>query len=147
MGVRLTDGQVVKTEGATLRVLHTPGHANDHAALVLEEEQAMFTGDNVLGTGTPVFRDLPLYLQSLQRMQSERPTVLYTSHGPMVSDGEALIAEYIEHRDARVRQVQEKLMSVNGAWCTAEEITRRIYTTHPEHLVQAAIGNTLQALR
>jgi len=28
-----------------------------------------------------------------------------------------------------------------------QEITRAIYTTHPEHLVLAAIGNTAQALR
>ena len=80
----LLDGEVVGTEGATLRILHTPGHANDHVALILEEERAMFTADNVLGTGTPVFRDLPLYLDSLHRMQAEHPTRLYTSHGPVV---------------------------------------------------------------
>ena len=52
------EGDVVETEGATLRALHTPGHAPDHLCFVLEQEQAIFTGDNVLGVGTTVILSL-----------------------------------------------------------------------------------------
>jgi len=144
--VPLGHGDTVKTEGATLRAIHTPGHANDHLVLMLEEEEAMFTGDNVLGTGTPVFRNLPQYLDSLRVMKAEHPSSLYTSHGPVVRDGEALIEEYIQHRMVRVNQVRGVLEAA-AVPMDAEEITRAIYTTHPEHLVLAAIGNTAQALR
>ena len=145
--VPLTDGEILSTEGATLRAIHTPGHASDHICLVLEEERAIFTGDNVLGTGTPVFRDLPLYLGSLRRILAEKPQNLYTSHGPLVSDGAKLINEYIEHRMARVLQVRQVLASGEG-WMSAEEITREIYhpDVYPENLIVAAIGNTVQAL-
>lgn len=45
----LEDGQELSVEGATVTAVHTPGHTTDHLCLLLKEEQALFTGDNVLG--------------------------------------------------------------------------------------------------
>lgn len=77
------DGQIFKTEGATMRAFHCPGHTTDHMAFVLEEENAMFTGDNVLGHGTAVFEDLAVYLDSLSRMREQFHGRAYPGHvGP-----------------------------------------------------------------
>ena len=80
------DRQTFKTEGAKLRAFHCPGHTTDHMAFVLEEENAMFTGDNVLGHGTAVFEDLAVYLDSLSRMREQFYGRAYPGHvGPLLS--------------------------------------------------------------
>jgi glyoxylase-like metal-dependent hydrolase (beta-lactamase superfamily II) len=44
--VDIEDGQVFSVEGATLKAYHTPGHTVDHMMFVLEEEDAIITGDS-----------------------------------------------------------------------------------------------------
>jgi glyoxylase-like metal-dependent hydrolase (beta-lactamase superfamily II) len=98
----LADGAVIETKGATLRGVFTPGHAPDHLCFMLEEEQALFSGDNVLGVGTTVIPnasgDLGDYLRSLETLLAERPRRIYPAHGPAIEDAVGKIREYIEHR-------------------------------------------------
>lgn len=68
----LVDDEVVTmAEGATLRVMITPGHASDHVALWLDEEDAIFTGDHVLGYGTTSVMDMSSYMTSIYRMRGQ----------------------------------------------------------------------------
>ena len=135
----LADDAVVRTEGATLRALHTPGHACDHLCFVLEEERAIFSGDNVLGVGTTVIPaqggDLLDYMNSLDSMLAERPSVIYPAHGPRIPDGEAKIREYIDHRKQRERQILEAL---GTGLSLVSELVKRIYAAYPEALHAAA---------
>uniref|UniRef100_A0A7S3PLG6 Metallo-beta-lactamase domain-containing protein n=1 Tax=Aplanochytrium stocchinoi TaxID=215587 RepID=A0A7S3PLG6_9STRA len=142
----LVTEQKLVCEGATLRVVHTPGHASDHVVVILEEENAMFSGDNVLGTGTGVFRDLSAYIKSLKLMLDLNPGRLYPGHGPVVEDGRKLINEYIDHRMARLKQVQDILGSHPLKPWRKDKIAANIYPSLPEELRLPAIYNTERVL-
>ncbi len=142
------DGDVVRTEGATLRALFTPGHAQDHLCFVLEEEDAIFSGDNVLGVGTTVIPSrggsLAQYMDSLERLRREPPGRIYPAHGPCIEDGVAKVTEYIEHRLDRERQVLDAM--AQGA-ARVTEIVAIVYAAYPVALHAAAGQSVASHLR
>jgi glyoxylase-like metal-dependent hydrolase (beta-lactamase superfamily II) len=146
--VALDDGATVRTEGATLRGVHTPGHAPDHLCFVLEEEQALFSGDNVLGVGTTVIPnqsgDLGQYMDSLARLLALAPRRIYPAHGPVIADGVAKLREYIAHRHERERQI---LAALADGPARVREIVKVVYAAYPEALHAAAAQSTAQHLR
>lgn len=130
------------TEGATLRVVYTPGHTDDHIGLVLEEDNTYFSGDCVLGEGTCVFEDLSHYMLSLATIQSLKPTRIYPGHGPVVTDPESHIQMYIENRNNRERQIIAALENFSDRPpVTAMDLVKVIYTEIPENLYGPASGN------
>lgn len=149
--VPLKDGEEIACCNVHLKFMHTPGHANDHIVAILKEENSMFTGDNVLGTGTSVFNDLHLYMNSLRLMLAKTPGRLYPGHGPIIEDGCKIISTYIEHRTKRITQVVRLLSKhskTNGeqkCW-TLAALTRAMYTELDEQLIPPAMRNTYQVL-
>jgi glyoxylase-like metal-dependent hydrolase (beta-lactamase superfamily II) len=144
----LDDGAVARTEGATLRGVHTPGHAPDHLCFVLEEEAALFSGDNVLGVGTTVIPnqngDLSQYMDSLARLLALAPRRIYPAHGPVIEDGVAKLREYIAHRHERERQI---LAALEDGPKRVPEIVKIVYAAYPVALHLAAAQSTSQHLR
>ena len=109
----LVDGQQIVADGATLTVIATPGHASDHAAFLLMEEHALFTGDHVLGRGTTVVvhpdGDMRAYLDSLDRVIALAPTRIYPGHGPIIESPAETLAFYRRHRLEREATILEAL--------------------------------------
>jgi len=144
----IDDGAVIEVEGATLRAVHAPGHAEDHLCFVLEQERAIFSGDNVLGIGTTVIPaqggDLGLYLRSLERLREERPIAIYPAHGPRIADGMAKLREYIDHRLEREREI---LAALADGLERVPALVRRIYAAYPEALHAAAASSVASHLK
>jgi len=142
-------GAVVHTEGATLRAVHTPGHAPDHLCYYLEEERALFTGDVVLGAGTTVIPDdtgdLSDYMDSLRRLLELDLETIYPAHGPVIRNPREKIGEYIAHRELRERQVIEALKG--SPPLDAMAIVKKIYVDVPEYLHPAAASSVRSHLR
>lgn len=141
----VNDGDIISGDGYTLKAIHTPGHARDHICYYLEEEQALFTGDVILGVGTTVIPrdggDLGDYLDTLRRLQRLKLKRIYPGHGPVIEKATEKVTEYLEHRLARERQV---LTELKGGAKTVPEIVSVIYREYPVYLHRAA-GESISA--
>lgn len=105
----INDGQVFRVEGATISAVHAPGHSEDHMCFVLEEENSMFTGDNILGHGTTAIEDLGLYMLSLQKMAAKHCIAGHPAHGVTIDDLHAKIASELASKWRREKQVLSAL--------------------------------------
>ncbi len=99
----------------TLRAVHTPGHRFDHLCYYLEQQHTLFAGDLVAGVGTVVIAppegDMLDYFNSLKRLQGMDLAEMVPAHGPVITDPQAKLAEYITHRLQREQQVLAVLHS------------------------------------
>ncbi|KAK4977328.1 hypothetical protein LTR66_005130 [Elasticomyces elasticus] len=105
----IADGQIFRVEGATIRAIHVPGHSEDHMCFILEEEQAMLTGDNILGTGTSAVEDLGSFMTSLKKMYDQNCALGYSAHGITIQNLPMKIGRELGQKWRRERQVLEAL--------------------------------------
>ncbi|ELR08154.1 hypothetical protein VC83_08897 [Pseudogymnoascus destructans] len=110
----ITDGQIFSVDGATIRAIHVPGHSEDHMCFILEEEQAMFTGDNILGHGTSAVEDLGTFMAGLQKMDAQDCHIGYSAHGATVTDLPAKIVGELDNKLRREKQVMNALGRVRS---------------------------------
>ncbi|BES88742.1 Metallo-beta-lactamase superfamily [Nesidiocoris tenuis] len=142
----LTDGQKVTTQGATLRVIHTPGHTTDHVSVHLEEDDAIFSGDSILGEGSSTFETLYDYIKSLEKLLPFDSKRIYPAHGPVIENPREKITEYIEHRNLRESQILNVLRNQNCEPIDPSSIVKTLYKDTPKLLLPAAERNVLHHL-
>eukprot|EP00929_Paragymnodinium_shiwhaense_P074918 TRINITY_DN38317_c0_g1_i2.p1 TRINITY_DN38317_c0_g1~~TRINITY_DN38317_c0_g1_i2.p1 ORF type:complete len:501 (-),score=98.19 TRINITY_DN38317_c0_g1_i2:68-1570(-) len=144
--IRIEDGARICTEGASLTALLTEGHALAHMSFLLEEEHAVFSGDNVLGFGTTLVSDVRDYMHTLQRMLDFRPSRLYPGHGPYIADAVDVLSRYIAHRQQRENQVWDILRAMERPM-HARDIAAELYPDTPADRLWMAHDNVEKILR
>ncbi|KAI0182293.1 beta-lactamase-like protein [Xylaria flabelliformis] len=110
----ITDGQVFCVEGATVRAVHAPGHSHDHMCFVLEEDDAMFTGDNILGHGTAAVEQLSTWMASLRVMRLHGNSIGYPAHGAVISNLPAKIDTELASKAKRETQIMRTLVRADA---------------------------------
>lgn len=140
--------ETVEGDGVSLVPIHTPGHASDHLCFYLKEERALFSGDLILNGSTTVIPDedgdLALYMDSLRWLQALDIRRIYPAHGAVIEDGPAKIAEFIDHRMLRERQILETL---GGGPRAIPEIVKIIYADVSNALHRVAAMSVHSHLR
>lgn len=133
----LAEGDVVAAAGLELRVLATPGHSSDSLSFVLDD--AVLTGDTVLGRGTTVVAHpdgvLGDYLASLRRLRELGDRTVLPGHGPELASAGVAAEHYLAHRQARLEQVRAALAAGAG---TAEQVVQAVYADVDRALWPAA---------
>ena len=145
--VLLADGDRISGPGWTLEALSTPGHASNHLCYALEQENALFSGDHVMGWSTTVVSppdgDMAAYLASLERVAARSFATLWPTHGPPVTDVAPFLAAYREHRMQREAQI---LAQLAGGRTHIPELVREIYAEVDPRLHPAAAHSVLAHL-
>ena len=134
----LGDGDVVEVDGLEVRVVGTPGHTADSLSFLLPAEDAVLTGDTVLGRGTTVVAhpdgQLGAYLGSLDRLHALAAAhdvrTIWPGHGPVIADALGALDFYIAHRRERLEQVEAAVAALRDAphpeGIAADELPRRV---------------------
>jgi glyoxylase-like metal-dependent hydrolase (beta-lactamase superfamily II) len=147
----LADADQLVVDGLELAVVATPGHTSDSLSFLLVAENALLTGDTVLGHGTSVVAwpdgELAAYLLSLQRIEtmtgSREVTQILPGHGPTVPDVVGVVRHYIEHRQLRLEQVRA---AVAAGAANADAVVASVYADVPHEVWPAARLSVLAQL-
>ena len=122
------DGEAFDLGGVTLETVYAPGHTMGSMCVFHRQQRALFTGDNVLGSGSTVIHphegDIALYIQSLEHLIGYGAQVIYPGHGAPVRAPEAKLRELVSHRLEREQQVLDCLRRGKG---TIEAIFGELY--------------------
>jgi glyoxylase-like metal-dependent hydrolase (beta-lactamase superfamily II) len=151
--IALREGDVAEGPGWHLAAMETPGHTGNHLTFRLEEENAVFTGDHIMGWSTtaigPPDGDMARYKASLRRFLPGDATgsgefaTFWPTHGPPVRETGRLVRAYLAHRDEREASI---LGALAGGAATIPEIVARVYLGLDPRLVGAAGGSVLAHL-
>jgi glyoxylase-like metal-dependent hydrolase (beta-lactamase superfamily II) len=118
---------------------------------LLAAENALLTGDTILGRGTAVVAwpdgELAAYLTSLQRIEamtsSREVTRILPGHGPTVPDAAGVVRYYLEHRSDRLEQVRAAVV-LRGPG--VDGVVETVYADVPDELLPAARLSALAQL-
>ncbi len=137
-------GQVLEGPGWTLEAVATPGHTSNHICFDLKEENALFSGDHIMGWSTTVITppdgDMTDYMESLERVKARDFDVLWPTHGPPIREVTPFIEAYAAHRRAREAQV---LAAVGEGYERIVDMVPKLYADVDPRLHPAAARSVL----
>jgi glyoxylase-like metal-dependent hydrolase (beta-lactamase superfamily II) len=141
------EGETVAGPGWTLRAVATPGHTSNHLCFALEEANALFSGDHVMGWSTTVVvppdGSMADYMASLEKLLGAGYATYFPAHGDPVENPARLVRGMIGHRRQREGQILRRLATGPA---TIPAMVDAMYVGLDPRLVQGAQGSVLAHL-
>jgi len=135
--LRLSDGEKIQVGNYEATIISTPGHTRGSICLYLEKEGILFSGDHILGHITPnAFVmlesdfDIPRrmsqveFYDSLRKIESLAPRIVYPAHGNPITDLSETAAMYREQFSLRRGKI---LAILKKGESTVYRIARRLF--------------------
>jgi glyoxylase-like metal-dependent hydrolase (beta-lactamase superfamily II) len=145
--VSLCGGGTIGGPGWTLEAIPTPGHTSNHLCYALAQENALFSGDHIMGWSTTVITppdgDMTDYLESLAKVRAREFTTLWPTHGPPIRKVSPFIDAYLEHRQERIDQI---LLALAEGPARIKDLVPKLYRDVDERLWPAAARSMLAAI-
>ena len=145
--IRLADGERVEGEGWSVQGVHTPGHTSNHMCFALEQENALFPGDHVMGWSTTIVSppdgDMRAYMVSLEKLLGRSEATYYPTHGAPITDPPPYVTALLAHRYEREDQI---IACVGDGIGLIPDMVARMYADVDPGLHRAAARSVLSHL-
>jgi len=143
--IAVQDGMRIAGDGFVLECVATPGHTANHFCYALLQEQALFSGDHVMGWSTSVIAPpdghMGDYLASLERLAGRDDKILYPTHGSPITHPKEWLGQLVAHRRMRESQI---VAALAGGALTVQQLAERLYPGI-EPVLRPAAGQQIAA--
>jgi glyoxylase-like metal-dependent hydrolase (beta-lactamase superfamily II) len=133
-------GEVVETQRYRFRVLHTPGHADDHVVLHEPDEGWLFTGDLYIADRLKLLRkeeDPHQLMASIAHTLDADFDRLFCAHRGPVADGHAALAR----KHAYLAAFGEQVRDLHARGLAPGEIVRRLLGREDQVMAMFSAGD------
>ena len=143
----LHDGEAIEGKNFSLVCVETPGHARNHQAFALPQEDALFSGDHVMAWSTSVVVPpdgaMRHYMASLAKLLTRQDKVYWPGHGGPVTKPQEFVRALIQHRHAREKAI---LLCIAAGDSMVSSIVANVYKGLDPALTNAASLSVLAHL-
>jgi glyoxylase-like metal-dependent hydrolase (beta-lactamase superfamily II) len=144
----IRDGDVLEGDGWSVECVYTPGHTSNHICFKLREENALLTGDHVMGWSTTIVSppdgDMNDYINSLRLLLDRDEDIYWPTHGDAIHDPKPFVSGLIAHREDRERQI---LSCIGDGLNLIPDMVARMYAGQvPPEMYPAAARSVLAHL-
>ncbi len=136
---------MIHGDGWNVEAVYTPGHISNHLCFAVKEDNALLSGDHVMGWSTAVISppdgNMADYFASLRKLLPRKEALYIPTHGAEIREPVPFVNAYIEHRLGREDQILARLKEGPQ---TIPQMVAKNYADTPLHL-HAAAGRSMLA--